>query len=85
MPPRRIIAHGTLKTLARANPSILQTGSDRPAISIILRYSSLSSKRWQSRQGKDKFAREARVQGLKSRAAFKLLEVGKSLLLMKQI
>jgi 21S rRNA (uridine2791-2'-O)-methyltransferase len=27
------------------------------------------------RQGKDFFAREARVQGLKSRAAFKLLEV----------
>ena len=39
------------------------------------RRSSSSTKRWQSRQGKDKFAKEARVQGLKSRAAFKLLEV----------
>jgi 21S rRNA (uridine2791-2'-O)-methyltransferase len=38
--------------------------------------SSSSSTRWKSRQGKDFFAREARVQGLKSRAAFKLLEVG---------
>ncbi len=37
--------------------------------------SSSSSKRWQNRQGRDWFAREARVQGLKSRAAFKLLEV----------
>ncbi|KAI9885749.1 MAG: oligosaccharyl transferase subunit ost3/OST6, partial [Watsoniomyces obsoletus] len=44
-----------------------------------LRYSSssssASSKRWQNRQGRDYFAREARVQGLKSRAAFKLLEI----------
>ncbi|TGO52597.1 hypothetical protein BCON_0138g00140 [Botryotinia convoluta] len=37
--------------------------------------SSSSSTRWQSRQGKDWFAREAKVKGLKSRAAFKLLEV----------
>ncbi|MCJ1237364.1 2' O-ribose methyltransferase [Varicellaria rhodocarpa] len=39
------------------------------------RSSSSSSKRWQSRHGKDAFAKEARVQGLKSRAAFKLLEI----------
>ena len=37
--------------------------------------SSSSSKRWQNRQGKDKFVISAKVQGLKSRAAFKLLEV----------
>lgn len=36
---------------------------------------SSSSTRWKSRQGKDSFARDARVMGLKSRAAFKLLEV----------
>lgn len=42
--------------------------------------SSSSSRRWQTRHGKDKFAREARVQGLKSRAAFKLLEVGRTTL-----
>ncbi|KAI9818296.1 MAG: 2' O-ribose methyltransferase [Thelocarpon impressellum] len=40
-----------------------------------LRASSSSSKRWQNRQGRDKYSREARVQGLKSRAAFKLLEI----------
>ncbi len=38
-------------------------------------HASSSSKRWQIRQGKDKFAINAKVQGLKSRAAFKLLEV----------
>ncbi|KAI8153078.1 rRNA methyltransferase 2 [Colletotrichum sp. SAR 10_70] len=36
---------------------------------------SSSNSRWKMRQGKDIFAREAKVQGLKSRAAFKLLEV----------
>lgn len=34
-----------------------------------------SSKRWQTRQEGDKFAKEAKLKGLKSRAAFKLLEV----------
>ncbi|KAK2733462.1 2' O-ribose methyltransferase [Myotisia sp. PD_48] len=35
----------------------------------------ISSKRWQFRQGKDKFTKEANAQNLKSRAAFKLLEI----------
>ncbi|KAE8365249.1 FtsJ-like methyltransferase-domain-containing protein [Aspergillus caelatus] len=34
-----------------------------------------SSKRWQARQLKDHFTREATVQGLKSRAAFKLIQI----------
>ncbi|KAK2762823.1 2' O-ribose methyltransferase [Arachnomyces sp. PD_36] len=38
------------------------------------RYAS-SNKRWQARQSKDRFTREAAVQGLKSRAAFKLLQL----------
>lgn len=37
-----------------------------------------SSRRWQARQHKDQFTREAAVQGLKSRAAFKLLQVASS-------
>lgn len=37
--------------------------------------SSKSSGAWTRRQGRDTFTREAKVQGLKSRAAFKLLEV----------
>ncbi|KAJ6443448.1 FtsJ-like methyltransferase [Purpureocillium lavendulum] len=36
--------------------------------------SSSGSTRWKQRQGRDVYAREAKVQGLKSRAAFKLLE-----------
>ncbi|EPS31274.1 hypothetical protein PDE_06229 [Penicillium oxalicum 114-2] len=34
-----------------------------------------SSKRWQARQQRDQFTREAAVQGLKSRAAFKLIQI----------
>lgn len=34
-----------------------------------------SSSQWKSRQSKDRFARQAKVQGLKSRAAWKLIEV----------
>ncbi|KAF2268565.1 23S ribosomal RNA methyltransferase [Lojkania enalia] len=45
--------------------------------------SSSSSTRWKSRQGKDFFAREAKVQGLKSRAAFKLLEMNEKYKLFK--
>lgn len=36
---------------------------------------SSSSTRWRARQGRDRFVKAARVQDLKSRAAFKLLEV----------
>lgn len=43
-----------------------------------IRYGS-SSTRWKARAGRDSFNRDAKVQGLKSRAAFKLLEVGISL------
>ncbi|KAF2688059.1 FtsJ-domain-containing protein [Lentithecium fluviatile CBS 122367] len=49
-----------------------------------IRYaSSSSSTRWKTRQGGDFFAREARVQGLKSRAAFKLLELNEKHKLFK--
>ncbi|KAE8375806.1 FtsJ-like methyltransferase-domain-containing protein [Aspergillus bertholletiae] len=34
-----------------------------------------SSKRWQARQLRDRFTREATAQGLKSRAAFKLIQI----------
>ena len=39
------------------------------------RHSSSSSSRWKSRQNKDRYVINAKVQDLKSRAAFKLLEV----------
>lgn len=47
----------------------------KPWTRAALRFSS-SNARWKQRQGKDAYARDAKVQGLKSRAAFKLLEVG---------
>ncbi|CAI7586087.1 unnamed protein product [Penicillium manginii] len=43
-----------------------------------------SSKRWQARQQKDQFTREATVQGLKSRAAFKLLQIDEKYRLFKR-
>ena len=42
-----------------------------------------SSKRWVARQNRDVFAREAKVQGLKSRAAFKLLQIDEKYRLFK--
>ncbi|KAH8786171.1 FtsJ-like methyltransferase-domain-containing protein [Hyaloscypha finlandica] len=45
---------------------------------------SSSSTRWKSRQGRDSYAREAKVQGLKSRAAFKLLEIDAKYKLFKK-
>ncbi|KAH0538488.1 hypothetical protein FGG08_004937 [Glutinoglossum americanum] len=45
---------------------------------------SSSSGRWQTRQSRDRFSREAKVQGLKSRAAFKLLEVGQPIYLWRR-
>ncbi|KAK5159128.1 hypothetical protein LTR04_005103 [Oleoguttula sp. CCFEE 6159] len=45
--------------------------------------SSSSSTRWKSRQTRDVFSREAKVQGLKSRAAFKLLELNEKHKLFK--
>ena len=49
--------------------------SHLPLRTVAIRFASSSSMRWQSRQAKDKYAIQAKVQGLKSRAAYKLLEV----------
>ncbi|KAF2195331.1 FtsJ-domain-containing protein [Zopfia rhizophila CBS 207.26] len=54
-----------------------------PHTSPIRHASSSSSTRWKSRQGRDFFAKEAKVQGLKSRAAFKLLEMNEKHKLFK--
>ncbi|PLB50505.1 23S ribosomal RNA methyltransferase [Aspergillus steynii IBT 23096] len=57
------------------SPSLLQQprwlGARLPLLST--RWS--SSRRWQARQTKDHFTKEAAAQGLKSRAAFKLLQI----------
>jgi len=46
--------------------------------------SSASSTRWKTRQANDHFAREARVSGLKSRAAFKLLQIDERYRILKR-
>ncbi|KAI0538862.1 23S ribosomal RNA methyltransferase [Xylaria digitata] len=48
-----------------------------------VRWSS-SNSRWKQRQGNDYYAREAKVKGLKSRAAFKLLEMDAKYRLFKR-
>lgn len=54
---------------------VCQSIQDSVYLPLQSRLSSSSSKRWQNRQKGDKFAADAKVQGLRSRAAFKLLEV----------
>lgn len=53
-----------------------QVRSISPTVGLVCkRCASSSSKRWLARQRNDPYTREAMVQGLKSRAAFKLLQV----------
>ncbi|KAF5682817.1 hypothetical protein FDENT_7470 [Fusarium denticulatum] len=53
-----------------------------PPAAESIRWSS-SGSRWKQRQGRDAYARGAKVQGLKSRAAFKLLEMDSKYKLFK--
>jgi 21S rRNA (uridine2791-2'-O)-methyltransferase len=65
-------------------PSATRSASHHNPHHAIARYASTSSStRWKSRQNRDRFAREAKVQGLKSRAAFKLLEIDQKYKLFK--
>lgn len=59
-----------LPLLGRPSPSPFESAIAR----CLCRWAS-STSRWKQRQGRDSFARDAKVQGLKSRAAFKLLEM----------
>ncbi|KAG8169232.1 hypothetical protein KVR01_001981 [Diaporthe batatas] len=75
----RILSQLTLAAAApTANRTVLsklnacQTCRSRPLEGR--RYAS-SSSQWKSRQSKDRFARQAKVQGMKSRAAWKLMEM----------
>ncbi len=55
-----------------------------PASPRVRQSSSASSTRWKTRQANDHFAREARVSGLKSRAAFKLLQIDERYKILKR-
>jgi 21S rRNA (uridine2791-2'-O)-methyltransferase len=61
-----------------------QTVDARGKTSISRNASTSSSTRWKARQSRDTFAREAKVAGLKSRAAFKLLEINEKHRLFKR-
>ncbi|KID83404.1 Ribosomal RNA large subunit methyltransferase E [Metarhizium guizhouense ARSEF 977] len=63
-----------LSLCARQCTSSRRLAAATSTLKADLRWSS-SSSRWKQRQGRDAFSREAKVQGLKSRAAFKLLEM----------
>ncbi|OTA70395.1 ribosomal RNA methyltransferase MRM2 [Hypoxylon sp. EC38] len=54
-----------------------------PIASETIRWAS-SNSRWKQRQGSDYYAREAKVRGLKSRAAFKLIEMDSKYKLFKR-
>ncbi|KAL2144044.1 hypothetical protein VTI28DRAFT_9655 [Corynascus sepedonium] len=69
----RLSTQSTRRRLTERSPQPLRPQL-RQIFSQTCFYSSASS-RWKLRQGADPFARAARVQGLKSRAAFKLLEL----------
>lgn len=47
----------------------------QPTLTLFRNKSSASSKRWNARQHRDKYTIEARVEGYKSRAAYKLIEL----------
>ncbi|KAK2023866.1 FtsJ-like methyltransferase [Colletotrichum zoysiae] len=70
---RALLGATKRQTTKPAVSGCLQCRIDLSA-SCLTRASS-SNSRWKMRQGRDMFAREAKVQGLKSRAAFKLLEM----------
>ncbi|KAK0708405.1 FtsJ-like methyltransferase-domain-containing protein [Lasiosphaeris hirsuta] len=81
--PTRPLALG----LSRLSRPILLQGHLNPLHKpspLPLRRHSSSNSRWKQRQGADQFARSAKVQGLKSRAAFKLLEMDARHNLFKQ-
>ncbi|WQF89135.1 Putative ribosomal RNA methyltransferase, FtsJ domain-containing protein [Colletotrichum destructivum] len=70
---RALLGAARRQTAVNAAPECVKCQLDL-TVSHQTRASS-SNSRWKMRQGKDMFAREAKVQGLKSRAAFKLLEM----------
>lgn len=80
---RRISQCSTRRTVS-ASPTLRH---DFPPVSTTPRRSSVrpasSSTLWKSRQTRDRYAKEAKVRGLKSRAAFKLLEMNQRYRLFK--
>lgn len=76
---RRLIqsnkAHTLLSPIGASLPAISAPSHIHLTPRTSIAHGSSSSTRWKTRQTRDHFAREAKVAGLKSRAAFKLLEL----------
>ncbi|KAL2105261.1 hypothetical protein VUR80DRAFT_8666 [Thermomyces stellatus] len=68
--------HAPSHVVPRAARGVLACGATARSAS--------SATRWKTRQGSDPFAREAKLKGLKSRAAFKLLEMDAKYRLFKK-
>ncbi|KFY87410.1 hypothetical protein V500_06960 [Pseudogymnoascus sp. VKM F-4518 (FW-2643)] len=86
LPEARVIRNGKLHHHLLTPCRLLAQCSPRTSYALPLtrQSSSSSSTRWKSRQGRDSFAREAKVRGLQSRAAFKLLEIDSKYKLFKK-
>ncbi|KAK8124569.1 ribosomal RNA large subunit methyltransferase J [Apiospora kogelbergensis] len=77
---------GALKTRTKGplGGAVLRQRISQPFIACYsVRWSS-SNSQWKQRQGSDFYAREARVKGLKSRAAFKLIEMDQKFRLFRR-
>ncbi|KAL5348801.1 2' O-ribose methyltransferase [Pseudogymnoascus australis] len=85
-PAARVIRNGWLYHQLLTPCRLVAQCSSRTSYALPLtrQSSSSSSTRWKSRQGRDSFAREAKVRGLQSRAAFKLLEIDSKYKLFKK-
>jgi 21S rRNA (uridine2791-2'-O)-methyltransferase len=80
----RTIWNGHLGLRGTSSRAAHQWYTNAPTIQKLDARCSSSSTRWKSRQGKDSYAREAKVAGLKSRAAFKLLEINEKYRLLRK-
>jgi 21S rRNA (uridine2791-2'-O)-methyltransferase len=72
MPP--LLQLGHRQQLIRSILTDIHLTSKSSSATFVVRWAS-SNARWKQRQSRDAYARDAKVQGLKSRAAFKLLEM----------
>ncbi|KAK3503615.1 ribosomal RNA methyltransferase FtsJ domain-containing protein [Neurospora crassa] len=90
LPPRLFLRPSPTSTITRAslfpttsttttttNPISPSPSTNVPTTHQLRLSSSSSNSQWKARQSNDYYARSARTSGLKSRAAFKLLEINK--------
>ncbi|ESA42255.1 cell division protein ftsj, variant [Neurospora crassa OR74A] len=74
----------TITTTTTTNPISPSPSTNVPTTHQLRLSSSSSNSQWKARQSNDYYARSARTAGLKSRAAFKLLEINKKYRLFRR-